>query len=147
MTAMFFPLVALLIDILIIIMFYSKENQENRETKIYSFLLLTNSIQCVLDIFIVAYAQNKGSLEIVGILQKIDIMMIIMWASWIFLYVYGVSELKRKSAIFKKISFSFSIILSLIIVFNCSYSTFMFSLIVSFICFFSFFIILIFNSL
>ena len=114
MTAMFFPLVALLIDILIIIMFYSKENQENRETKIYSFLLLTNSIQCVLDIFIVAYAQNKGSLEIVGILQKIDIMMIIMWASWIFLYVYGVSELKRKSAIFKKISFSFSIILSLL---------------------------------
>jgi len=112
MTAMFFPLVALLIDILIIIMFFSKENQKNRETKIYSFLLLTNAIQCILDIIIVIYAQNKGNLEVVGFLQKIDITMIIMWVAWIFLYVYGVSELKRKSALFKKISFSFAMFLS-----------------------------------
>jgi len=111
MTAMFFPLAALLVDFLIILMFFSKENQKNKETKIYALLLTTNALQCILDVFIVFYAQNGGNLDIVAFLQKIDITMIVIWAALIFIYVYGVSELKRKSDLFKKICFIFAIIL------------------------------------
>ena len=96
MTAIFFPLAAFLVDFLIILMFFTKENQNNRETKLYSMLLLTNTFQCLLDIFIVAYAQHNGDLAVVGFLQKIDIVTIVMWACLIFIYVYGVA-IWRKS--------------------------------------------------
>ena len=114
MTAIFFPLAAFLVDFLIILMFFTKENQNNRETKLYSMLLLTNTFQCLLDIFIVAYAQHNGDLAVVGFLQKIDIVMIVMWACLIFIYVYGVAELKHKFTSVMTSAFAVGVFLSLL---------------------------------
>ena len=101
MSATFFPLAALFVDILILIMFFSKRSVENSETKVFSVLIIVNTIECIFDVVGIAYARNNGSLEIFSFLQKIDMVMIIIWASLLFVYVYNVArevEKKRKSS-------------------------------------------------
>ena len=112
MTALFFPIAALLIDILIMIMFFSKENIVNKETKIYSYLLIVNFIECIFNVFGITYVNLHGDLEIFSLLQKIDMVMMIMWACLMFFYVYNVSGFKKKADLVKKISFIMASILS-----------------------------------
>ena len=105
MTAIFFPIAALLIDILIIIMFFSKKNISNKETRIYSYLLIVNFIECAFNVFGIAYVILHGNLVIFGILQKVDLVMIIIWAYLMFVYVYNISWFKgKRHNIIKKIS-------------------------------------------
>ena len=64
MTATFFPLAALFIDVLIIIMFYSKKTVKNKETKLFSILIFVNLIECIFDIIGICYIRNNGNIEI-----------------------------------------------------------------------------------
>lgn len=96
MTAIFFPLAALLIDILIIIMFFSKKNMPNSETKIYSYLLIVNFIECIFNIFGITYVIIIKNLAVFSILQKMDMVMMVMWACLMLFYVYNVSGLNKK---------------------------------------------------
>lgn len=96
MTAIFFPLAALLVDILILIMFFSKKNVANKETKIYSYLLIVNLIECAFNVVGITYVIIGGNLTVFSILQKIDMIMIIMWACLMFFYVYNVSVFNEK---------------------------------------------------
>ena len=91
MTATFFPLAALFIDVLIIIMFYSKKTVKNKETKLFSILIFVNLIECIFDIIGICYIRNNGNIEIFSYLQKIDMIMIIFWAALIFNYVHSIS--------------------------------------------------------
>lgn len=109
MTAVFFPLAALLIDLLILIMFFSRKNFKNSETKVYSCLLIVNFIECLLNVLGIIYIKNGGNINLFSILQKIDITMIIMWANLMFIYVYGVSEFKTKYTV-KRNSFVFALL-------------------------------------
>jgi len=95
-TAIFFPLAALLVDILILIMFFSKKNVANKETKIYSYLLIVNMIECAFNVVGITYVIIGGNLTVFSILQKIDMIMIIMWACLMFFYVYNVSVFNEK---------------------------------------------------
>ncbi len=116
MTSMFFPLASLLIDILIIVMFFSKKNVNNRETKIYSWLVIINFLQCLLDIIGIAYVMNGGLVKIFGIVQKVDLVMMLLWASLIFIYVYNVSiEEEKNSNRFKEIIFVSATIVSIVV--------------------------------
>ena len=75
MTAIFFPLAALLTDLLIIIMFYTKKNVKNSETKIYSFLLNINFLECLFNLIGIIAVSLK-------IFIKSNPFVNIMWKMW-----------------------------------------------------------------
>ena len=72
MAATFFPLASLFVDILIIIMFFSKKSVKNKETTLFSYLIIANFIECLFDVIGIGYVRNGGDLEIFSFLQKID---------------------------------------------------------------------------
>ena len=92
MNAIFFPLVCLLIDILVISIFFSKKRVNNHETGLYSILIFINFFQCIFDILGILYIRNGGSTLLFAFNQKLDIMMIMIWVGFIFSYVYLVTE-------------------------------------------------------
>ncbi|MBE6157962.1 MAG: response regulator [Firmicutes bacterium] len=91
MAGIFFPLAGLFIDILIILMFYLKKSVKNRETRLFSVLMIINFIECALDILGIWYIRTSGDITTFSILQKIDVLMIVFWASLMFIYVCGVA--------------------------------------------------------
>lgn len=96
MSSIFFPLAALLIDILIGLIFMMKKGVINNETRIYSILIVINLLECLLDIFAIIFVKTYGDIYVFSILQKIDMIMIVIWVSIMFLYVYYISEFKIK---------------------------------------------------
>ena len=96
--ATFFPLASLFVDILIIIMFFSKKSVKNKETTLFSYLIIANFIECLFDVIGIGYVRNGGDLEIFSFLQKIDMVMIISWAALMFNYVYSVSFNEKRHA-------------------------------------------------
>lgn len=85
------PLVGLAISVLLFLLFFSKENVKNNETKIYSFLIicaLFDSIFCSLIIFL-NYTLPESFL--IFVFNKLDLMCLLNYAWGIFFYVYLIS--------------------------------------------------------
>ena len=81
MSAITLPFVGVLIDILVLILFKIKTQQINRETYIYKQLIIINLLECMFNIFAISYAKIVGNLFVFGILQKIDISLMVFWVS------------------------------------------------------------------
>ena len=114
MAGAFFPLASLFIDLLILIMFFSKKSVKNEETVLYSVLIIVNFIECLFDVIGISYIRNGGDIEVFSFLQKVDMVMIITWAALMFYYVYSVSFEDVKSRIAEYISVSLVIISSIL---------------------------------
>ena len=99
MSATFFPLAALFIDILIIAMFLIKKSVKNRETSLFSKMMIINLLECILDIVGIYYVRHGGSIEVFNIVQKIDIIMIVCWIALMFVYIYDISLETKKNKI------------------------------------------------
>ena len=69
MVATFFPIAALFITILVLLMFFSKKTIENKETKVFSCLVIVNLIECIFDILGIVYIRTNGNVLIFSILQ------------------------------------------------------------------------------
>lgn len=96
MSSIFFPLAALFVDILILIMFFAKKPILSKETKIFSLLIIVNLIECILDIFAISFVRLGGSITIFSLLQKIDLAMILLYVYILYIYIYDVSSLNNK---------------------------------------------------
>lgn len=114
MTSILLPLSALFIDLLIICLFFSKKVYRNSETKVYSILVTVNFIECLFNVVALLYIRYVGNFFISSILQKIDLVLIIFWATLMFIYIYSVSNFKQ-SIIFKRLTFYISFIYSIVI--------------------------------
>lgn len=88
MTNIIITMIAFAISILLILVYFSKEKINNKETKIYSILLFTNIAYIITAAVIFIYAKVVGNLEVIGFLQKIY--MIEMLTLIIFMYIYNV---------------------------------------------------------
>lgn len=75
------------LSILLIGVFFRKENTQNKETKIYSILLIVNFIFSITGVITYLYAQIIGNIQIIEILQKIY--MIEMLFMIILMYIYN----------------------------------------------------------
>ncbi len=75
------------LSILLIGVFFRKENTQNKETKIYSVLLIVNFIFSITGVITYLYAQIIGNIQIIEILQKIY--MIEMLFMIILMYIYN----------------------------------------------------------
>lgn len=101
MLAILLPVATLLIDLLVIFLFFSKKIQVNRETKIYTVLIIVNFIECLFNIIGIYYINKSGATAISSFIQKVDMVMIILWVALILIYIYNVSEFNGKSNNFK----------------------------------------------
>ena len=117
MSSILLPLATLLIDILIIILFFSKKAQINKETKLYAVLVIVNFIECLFNVIGIIYIRQIGEISISSILQKIDMTMMIVWVALIFIYIYNVSEFEGRSRNLKKLIVFLTIFMSFLTLF------------------------------
>jgi len=71
MNTILLPISALLIAVLLIIIYFSKRNMINEETKIYSRMLWVNLIYAVLAVLTFIYAKTIGNEFVIQLLQKV----------------------------------------------------------------------------
>ena len=91
MSSLYFPVASIFISILLNIIFFKKQREENVETEIYSKMLLINIFETITAIFIVVIAKTIGTINLLYLLDRIDFILISLWCSMLFLYVYNVS--------------------------------------------------------
>lgn len=94
MSCIYFPIAALLISVLVNIIFRTKENANNPETKLYHKLLTINLCQTVYDVIAVIIMKNIPDLPIIisGMIMKFDYLFITYWLTILLLYVNTVSS-------------------------------------------------------
>jgi len=61
MNTLLLPIAAFLISILLMIIYFGKKNTDNKETRIYSKMLIVNFIYCFLAILTFVYAKTIGN--------------------------------------------------------------------------------------
>ena len=90
-SGIFFPLCAIPFSLLIIILFYGKEHIENKETKIFNVLIISNFLGLIIEI-LCTYATNiYSSYPIISdIIYKSYLFYIILWISTFTYYIFSV---------------------------------------------------------
>ncbi len=94
MTNLYFPISGLFCIVLVVILFFSKERIETKETKIYGYMILSSLIDTILviiELLIAIYCYNEGTYLIIKLINKIDFITYVIWPTLLFLYVYYIS--------------------------------------------------------
>lgn len=116
MQAIVLQIVGLLIIVTLIILFFSKPNVDNVETKIYSKLIGLNFLFIVVGILTYIIAKLTGNITFIGVLQKVYMSILTLLNLYSVCYCISVSDKDEKYNIFKKISIIITGIAILLIV-------------------------------
>lgn len=95
MDTLILPGVALLINLLIMIIFYSKTRAHNTETKIYSKILIVNLIDTIITIAGYIYAKKVGQVSGIIYFQKIYMSLMLLISVYIIKYNFAIMRLKE----------------------------------------------------
>lgn len=116
MNTLLLPFAGLFIAILLVIIYFSKQNVKNEETKIYSKMLIANLIFSTLAIVGYAIAKKTDFTIIVMVLQKYYMAILLLLTLYSVLYNNSILEFKKKTNLFLKNAFYISwVILTIII--------------------------------
>ena len=88
-TNLYFPFCSLVITILLLVLFYTKQNNENKETKIYSKLIKVGFLEAFtysLTCFIAHYIDINSHLILYQFLNKFIYILYIVWFSLLYNY-------------------------------------------------------------
>ena len=102
LTNLNFPICSLAINILLLILFYSKKNIENKETKIYSRLIIVGFFESFVYCFICSIAHFidiKANLLLYEILNKTIYIIYITWFGILYNYVMNTSFIESQQRI------------------------------------------------
>lgn len=119
LTNTFFPLCSLVLSIFLAILFYSKKNFYNIETKIYSILVILGMLESFLYVFICLIGDfifSESTYMFFYILIKILSVIYIAWMTFMTYYIYAIckgNELRNKKV--KNSMIIFDILISIII--------------------------------
>lgn len=105
MQAIVLQIVGLLIIITLIILFFSKPNVENVETKIYAKLICLNFLFIFVGILTYIIAKLTRNLTFIGILQKVYMSILAVLNLYSANYCISVYDKEEKYHVFKKISY------------------------------------------
>ena len=94
MNTILLPIAALLIAVLLIIIYFSKRNMVNEETKIYSRMLWVNLVYAILAVVTFIYAKTIADEIVIALLQKAY--MISMIALTVLIYITRIYEREIK---------------------------------------------------
>lgn len=99
MSSLYFPIAAIFVAVLLLIVYYDKENEVNAETNIYSRMIFINIFESLAAILIIICAKVLKLNEIVFFLDKFDFVFITLWCSSLFEYVTVISLDKKDEKI------------------------------------------------
>ncbi len=94
MSSLYFPIAAACVAILINVIYFNKENVNNTETKIYTYLIILNVIHSVFNC-VVIYLIKKTNI-IIPLFNKIDLVIIMLWLSGLFVYTFAITFNTKK---------------------------------------------------
>ena len=115
MSNLYFPICALFISSLLLIIFFSKERINILDTKLFSFLLIVNFLDSLLNTIIIYLGYTKPTgITLIKILNRIDFPLYILWAWLFFLYIFHISTEKKKTHNLFKIIFNISLVINII---------------------------------
>lgn len=116
MTNLYFQICALFVSSLLVVIFFSKKRLKSVETKLFSGLLITSFVDSILMFLIIYIAYVKPESKLLFILNKLDFIQYLFWASFFFLYFYNITFRieKKKPSIMPKITLFINIIVSII---------------------------------
>ena len=115
---------AFIISIILSIIFFVKKGIPNKETKIFEKMLVVNILESLATTSIVIVALTNNSIFLFKILNRIDVILIILWCSLMFYYIYIIStrkyniNVKKIICIFNFFSFFLSLFLNVNIINN-----------------------------
>ncbi len=121
MSCIYFPITTFLITLLVNIIFRTKRNAENEETKLYRKLLTINFIQALYDIIVIIIAKKVPGVNpsLIGLLLKIDYLFMTYWLMYLLLYVYTISLGNgKKNSIFDKLVITINTVFASLILFS-----------------------------
>lgn len=117
-TNLYFPICSLVVSLLIFILFFSKQKEENKETNIYSKLVITGLCESLLYTFICLIAHfyfNDENLLLFEILNKVLYSIYIIWFSFLSIYITDLylenNKVRRKGNLLYSIFMCIDIIL------------------------------------
>jgi len=96
MNTILLPISALLIAVLLIIIYFSKRNMINEETKIYSRMLWVNLIYAILAVLTFVYAKTIGNEIVIALMQKVYMISMIALTVLMILYNAVISNFDKK---------------------------------------------------
>ncbi len=108
---------ALVISIIMFIVFTLKDKISNIETKIFGSMLLINILESICTTLIVIIAITINSNIILIILNKLDIILIISWISFMYFYVCNITKNNNKINGWKTI-----LVINSILIIGCIFS-------------------------
>ena len=97
MNTILLPTAALLIAVLLVIIYFTKRNMINKETKIYSRMLVINLIYSILALVTFIFAKTIGTVFIIEILQKVYMISMIALTVYMILYNAVISNFNKKT--------------------------------------------------
>ena len=105
---LYIPVCALITVIICTVVFFSKERAKNKETAIFSRVLIYSLVDCILMVIIISLALfHSESIALMKFLNKVDYAMYILFSSNFFLYVYYVTSKEDKDQKVKLYMFFF----------------------------------------
>ena len=105
---LYIPICGLLVAIICNVVFFSKERAKNKETAIFSRVLIYSLVDSILMVVIICLALfSKDSLKLMEFLNKVDYAMYILFSSNLFLYVYYVTSKEDETQKVKLYNFFF----------------------------------------
>lgn len=119
MNTILLPIASLLIAIFLNIVFFRKKNIHNKETNVYSVMLIFNLIYSILCILIYILAKTVGCEWLVGFLQKIYLIVMLIIIVCVLIYNINVLRFKEDTKwVLIKLSLVSLIVVSALILFT-----------------------------
>ncbi len=115
MEAVILPIIAILINITLIILFFSKKHVINKETKLYSIMLILNVVFVLIGLLTFAVAKITNNLYFVGILQKLYMLLLMILNYFSLKYCFTIARPTIKNIKFIKISILIITFISMIL--------------------------------
>lgn len=119
MNNLYFPICAVLINILILVVFYSKKRIKSDETKAYSNLIIIGFLESVVASTLVVLMNLYGEPAYIYNLHRVDYILMLLWVWALFNYVLIVcvnNNKKRRNKI-QKITLIINLIISILFFF------------------------------
>ena len=87
MTNLYIPACSFLIALLLIIIFFSKKRMKNQETRLFSGLLISSFIDCLVVVMLLLVAYKDDTHFSLYIFNKIDFAQYLIWTGLFFCYI------------------------------------------------------------
>lgn len=97
---LYIPICALMCTLLVVITFFTKKRIDNKETQLFSVMLIAGLIDCIcmVSIFLLAYFLPE-QIVLMKFLNKVDFVQFILWVWILFLYITYISIKDRKNGL------------------------------------------------